>query len=76
MEVISQINKAYKNTVRVLGISDKIFTFWGIYSREPTLQVVKGMFELVDNPTQDLNPELLEKCHNMAWKVICKLAKI
>lgn len=43
-----------------------------------TLAAVKGMFELVDNPAPNMNfdPILMEKCHNMAWKVVCKLAKI
>ena len=78
LEVVSQINKAYKNTVRVLGISDKLLSLWGVYSREVTLQAVAGMFDLVDNPSQDMKFDVvqLDKCHNMAWKVICKLAKI
>ena len=78
LEVISQINKTFKGTVRVLGISDKVLSLWGVYSRKVTLQAVRDMFELVDNPNpqMQLDPVLLDKCHNLAWKVVCKLAKI
>ena len=78
LEVISQMNKTFKNSVRVLGISDNIFTLWGVHSRIVTLQAVSDMFELVDNPNEQMqfDPVLIDKCHNMAWKVVWKLAKI
>ena len=78
LEVVSQINKAFKNSVRQLGISDKLLSLWGVYSREVTLAAVKGMFELVENqnPNMTFDLILMDKCHNMAWKVVCKLAKI
>lgn len=54
---------------------DKIGVLWGVYSREPTLNVIDGVLKIcTENSLADQN--VSNKLHNMTWKLISKLAKV
>ena len=59
---------------------DKLNVLFGVYSREPTLNIVNGVIRLFGAPEKlEALPAHLqsgaEKLHDMSWKLISKLAK-
>ena len=60
-----------------MTINDNVYTHWAVNSRDQTLDVLTQVFATASNPPADANLDivLLDKCHNLSWKVLSKLAK-
>ena len=76
LEVASLIKKILSGTKGFKD--DKLAIMWGVHSRSPTLAVIDGVLQLLNDPSQQQahsqSPQA-EKLHNLTWRLISKLTK-
>ena len=79
LEVTTLLSKLMRGKLDDID-DNRLALLWGVYSREPTLAIVNrvidafGAEEKLQAVPAHLQPGA-EKIHNMAWKLISKLAK-
>ena len=66
-----------QSSPKTMSSKDSIITAWCVHAQEDTIDVLTQVFTTASSPPATINLDiaLLDKCHNLGWMVLSKLAK-